>query len=242
MQVRWEKLAGDTDRFAVKIAFTVDPDDGLGVDPDVSVSWGGFQLWVKGENLCAHHEGGEQEDSVRWYLLPLLEWFVSRWNFLMHEERLPIGSSAATAWEALRETRFPPPAIEREAEPASAWESAWHRWWQRHAIRAAREGGLFPDVVMRRAGNEIEVSWGSSRIQGMPGHFSFDLAGPGCARFRPAEVMEPLYEVVSGAGEYLESRAPTSERLRRLNRQIRALRPRHGYTAPASPDTGASDT
>ena len=51
---------------------------------------------------------------------------------------------------------------------AEAWERAWQDWWSRHAIRAAREGGLFPDVVLRQSRNEIEVSWGNSRIQGMP--------------------------------------------------------------------------
>ena len=142
----------------------------------------------------------------------------------MHEERLPVRSAATTAWGSLRETRFPPPAIELDAERANAWESAWQAWWQRHAIRAAREGGLFPDVLIRRVANEIEVSWGDDRVQGTPSHFAFDVAQPGCARFPPTEVANPLYEVVSGAGSYLESRAPDSRRIKSLNREIRALR------------------
>ena len=223
MPIRWEKLAGDTSRFAVKMAFAPDPDDGQGMDPDVSVSWGGFQLWVEGKNLCAHQEEGERTDYVHWYLLPLVEWFARQWNPLLHEERLPARNVADTAWASLRQTRFPPPAIELEEGSASAWESAWHGWWRRHAIRAAREGGLFPDVVLRRSRDEIEVSWGGSRSQGMPRHFSFD-AGSGFASFRPGEVAEPLYDVVSGAGEYLACLAPESERLRKLNRKIRALR------------------
>ena len=224
MRIRWEKLAGDTDRFALRMAFASDPDDGREIDSDVSVSWGGFQLWTKGQNLCAHQEEGERVDYVHWYLLPLLEWFASQWHPLMHEERMPVTNSEATAWESLRETRFPP-TIELEQDRANAWESAWQGWWRRHAIRAARQGGLFPDVVMRRSGNEIEISWGDCRIQGMPSHFAFEIAEPGCARFRPTEVTEALYEVVSGAGRYLESRAPVSERIKRLNREIRRLRP-----------------
>ena len=242
MQIRWEKRAGDTNTFAMTIAFASDPDDGRGIDPDVSVSWGGFQLWVKGRNLCAHQEEGERVDYVHWYLLPLLEWFASQWDPLMHEERLPARNSASTAWEALRETRFPPWAAELDEERANAWESTWQDWWQRHALRAAREGGLFPDVIMRRAGNEIEVSWGDSPLQGMPSHFAFDVAEPGWARLRPAELTEPLHEVLSGAGSYLQSRAPASERIKGLNREIRALQPQLGCIAPLSPDTEPSDT
>ena len=227
MPIQWEKLAGDTSRFAIKMAFSPDPDDGQGIDPDVSVSWGAFQLWAGGKNLCAHHEQGERTEYVHWYLLPLVEWFTCHWDPLLHEEHLPVGDAADTAWASLHETRFPPPAIEMKEERADEWECAWQGWWNRHAIRAAREGGLFPDVVLRRSGNEIEVSWGDSRIQGMPSHFAFDVAEAGCARFRPREVAEPLYGVVSGAGKYFESRAPASERIRALNRDIRALRTRH---------------
>ena len=89
MSTRWERLAGDTGEFALKLAFARDPDDGRAADPDVSLSWGSFQLWVEGRNLCAHNEGGERSESVHWYLLPLMEWFASHWNPLLHEERLP---------------------------------------------------------------------------------------------------------------------------------------------------------
>lgn len=227
MSTRWENLAGDTSTFALKVVFSADPDDGQGVDPDLSISWGGFQLWVKGQNLCAHQEEGERIGYVHWYLLPLVEWFAHQWDPLLHEEHLPVGDAADTAWASLHKTRFPPSAFEMKEGRADAWERAWQGWWSRHAIRAAREGGLFPDVVLRRSRNEIEVSWGNSRIQGMPSHFAFDVAEAGCARFRPREVTEPLYDVMSGAGRYLESRAPASERIRTLNRDIRALRTRH---------------
>ena len=83
MSTRWERLAGDTSEFALKLAFARDPDDSRGAEPDVSLSWGSFQLWVEGHNLCAHNEGGERSESVHWYLLPLLEWLVSHWNRLL---------------------------------------------------------------------------------------------------------------------------------------------------------------
>ena len=235
MPIRWEKLAGDTDKFAVKMAFASDPDDGRGIDPDAAISWGGIQLWVKSQNLCAHQEDGERLDSVHWYLLPLVEWLVQHWSFL-HEEHPPAGGAEDTARASLQ------PAIELKKARLHPRDGARHGWWRRHALRAAREGGLFPDVVLRRAGSEIEISWGNSRIQGMPRHFSFDVVEPGFARFQQAEVTEPLYEVVSGAGRFLASRAAASDRIQQLNREIQALRPVHGRMAPTAPDSEPSGT
>ena len=216
MAIRWERFAGDTSRFALRMAFARDPDHGRGTELEIGLSWGGIQLWVEGKNLCAHQEEGEPINSVHWYLLPVIEWFVQHWNPLFHEERLPSKNAGDTAWASLRTTRFPPSAIEADEQRASNWEEAWQAWWARHALRAAREGGLFPDVVLRRIRDLVEVSWGPARGQGMLQHFDFVYAGPGSCRLPPAAIAEPLYEVLSSASTYLLSLAPESRRLNEL--------------------------
>ena len=223
MATHWEHLAGDTSAFAIKLAFMDDPDEQQGASDDVSLSWGAFQIWVNGWNLCTHLEEGERVESAHWYLLPLLEWFVHQWNPLLHEERLPC-EAADDAWTGLRGTRFPPPALDEGQE--SNWESAWHGWWSRHAIQAAREGGVFPDVIFRRFQDSIEISWGDSRSQGVPNHVNFALR-PGVVRFEPNSVTEPLYGALEGAAAYLASVAPHSSRVADLKLAIRRLRSRH---------------
>ena len=89
MSLLWEKFSGDTERFGVRLAFHQDPDRGLGATKEESLSWGAFQIWVEGQNLCAHMEEGELVESVHWYLLPLLEWLAVQWDAFLHEERLP---------------------------------------------------------------------------------------------------------------------------------------------------------
>ena len=168
MSTRWERLAGDTGEFAPKLAFTRDPDDGRAADRDVSLSWGSFQIWVEGRNLCAHNEGGERSESVHWYLLPLMEWFVSRWNPLLHEERLPASNEGDTAWESLRATRFPPHAIEEDDQKASSWESAWHE-----RIGTAFPDDEFVDVedVLRQLGvNVVDRDLSDETIRGVALH------------------------------------------------------------------------
>ena len=218
----WERLAGDTSAFAIKIAFIDDPDEGRGASSDESLSWGAFQLWVDGWNLCAHLEEGERVEWAHWYLLPLLEWFVREWNPLLHEERLPC-EAADEAWTGLRETRFPLLALDEARR--SMWESSWHGWWSRHAMHAAREGGIFPDVVFRRFQDSIELSWGDSRGQGVPNHVTFAVR-PGAVRFEPKRVAGPLHDALEGAATYLSSVAPHSDRIAALKRAIRSLRTR----------------
>ena len=222
MGTRWERLAGDTSELALRVAFAPDPDDGQAAEPEVAMSWGSFQLWVEGRNLCAHLEDGERTESVHWYLLPLMEWFAENWNPLLHEERLP-GNEGDTAWASLLATRFPPWAIADNTQRASRWENAWQKWWQRHAIRAASEGGLFPDVVLRRVRDRVEISWGQTRVEGMPDHFDFSESERGYSRLEPQRVAGPLHDVLVSASEYLKSLSPESRRLRKLNRQILAV-------------------
>ena len=228
MTIRWERLEGDTSVFALRMAFASDPDDGRYIDLEVGLSWGSFQIWVEGRNLCAHLEEGERIDSVHWYLLPVLEWFTRHWNPLLHEERLPVRTEGDTGWTSLHATRFPPQAIEDDERRASEWESAWQDWWIRHALRTAREGGLFPDVVIRRFRDAVEVSWGPVRSEGAPYRFD-STESAGFARLPPRAVAEPLHAMLSSASEYLSSLAGESRRIEALRRNLQVLENPSGY-------------
>ena len=224
MATRWERLAGDTSRFAVRLAFVDDPDAGAAADPDLTGSWGSFQIWVRNVNLCAHLELGERVESVYWYLLPMLEWFAEHWDPLLHEERLPCHSQATTAWRALRQSPVAPFGVDEAEEDRR--EAEWQTWWSRHAITAAREGGIFPDIAFRRQRDAVEVSWGSGVPPGTPDHVAFDISQPGAAALEPAEVAHPLHEMLEAASDYLGMHSPSS-RIADLARAVRRLsRPR----------------
>ena len=199
------------------------PDGGQGIDTETAASWGSFQVWVHGRNLCAHREAGEHIDSVHWYLLPLLEWFAHNWDPLLHEERLPVKNMGNTAWESLRATRFPPSAIEDDERKASVWEAQWQGWRTRHALCSAREGGMFPDIVIRRLRDQVELSWGSARFTGGGNYHQFTESEQGFAMLPPQSVAEPLHEILSQAAQHLSSQIPGSKRIMKLNHRLRAL-------------------
>jgi Zn-dependent peptidase ImmA (M78 family) len=220
MTVRWEKFAGDTDVFAIRLSFSPDPDQGLAAHPDEAASWGSLQLWVKGQNLCAHVDQGELLLGVHWYMLPFLEWLVEVWNPLLHEERLPNRNVGDVAVESLAYTRNAP-ALAAELD-IYAWEQEWYDWYARHALRAARDGGLFPNVVLRRLHDYIEVSWDDEPPAGAPSGFRFSLA-KGSALLDPEDVAEPLYELAMEAVRYLQESVPESVRLETLQARVQEL-------------------
>jgi hypothetical protein len=222
MRINKEFEAGERATFALKFVLQEDPDKGASIDPDLALSWGGFQLWVEGKNLCAHSEKGEIVDTVYWYLLPLMEWLTGNWDALLHEERLPNGNQGDNAWTSLEASCFPPPAIERDEDKSIRWEEAWSKWWQRHCLRACREGGIIPDVVIRRWRDEVEISWGPSRLSGMPEDYHFQ-SWRGFSRVPPEAVARTFFDVLVPAVEYMKSLNPKSQRLTDLSSGVNGL-------------------
>jgi Zn-dependent peptidase ImmA (M78 family) len=163
----FERL-GDSATFAVDLKLLPDPDGDLGAPATSVGSWGQWRLWIGGLNLCEHElifgDGRvEARKAVTWYLVPFIRWLGEHWGPLLHEERFPRGlrlgelSRARTARDAYLSV------LETRGDDLSAFEP-WQNWAARHSVRWAAEGGLTPDVFMRRVGDDIEFSWGN-RLQ-----------------------------------------------------------------------------
>jgi Zn-dependent peptidase ImmA (M78 family) len=197
--------SGNPNEFAVTLSFAPDPDEGRGASRAMSATWGSFEIWVDGLNLCLHHEGAVTLPAVHWYLLPFLQWFVAHWDELLHEERLPNRNEGRDAWISLRATAQSPPAL--SMTDAEEWEEWQYQWWSRHALLACRDGGLFPDIVIRRMQDKVEFSWGSSAVAGIPQHCYF-FANHGYARVDPQVVAKHLSFVLGSAIEHLRSELP----------------------------------
>lgn len=221
MSTRWKRFHGDTSRFAIEIEFQTDPDEGSRKDPDVASSWGALRLWAGGTNLTAYTTEGASQDSVHWYLLPLLEWLAANWDALLHEERLPVKVKGADAASSLSESAQPPPGIGDEA--ACRWEAAWEAWWRRHALLSCREGGLFPNLFIRRFRDQTELSWQQERPPGSPEGLRFS-AGTAFFRLPVGEVAPHLYRLLQEASRFLAQQCEGASRLAALVQRVEALR------------------
>ena len=217
----WELQAGDASEFALKFALVKNPHghEDLASAEDRE-SWGFFTIWVKGENLCLHREQGELTTGAHWYLLSLVEWIVDIWDPLFHEERMPLRNAGASAAESLSNTRNPPISLKEIDE--FAWLEEWAGWWQRHNVRAGREGGLFPDLYVRRYRDEIEFSTGSEDVVGTPQDFGF-LARQRTYRVPVATVVLVVHDLLRALVGELRRRLPESARLADLAERVVGL-------------------
>ncbi len=212
--------AGDPREFSIEMSFLPDPDGGRGATPEDAASWGALEIWVNGRNLCLHHSGGAVLEDVHWYLLPVLEWFIEYWDPLLHEERLPFPSTSADA-----RTGFLAgvnPQLGAFDERIESQNASWYEWWGRHALRSCRNGGLLPDLFIRRWRTKVEFAWGNSPLPGTPDDFYF-LCPRGTSRQEVNSVSSVLYRVVGDSIDYLASRVAGSVRLEKLRARCKAI-------------------
>ncbi|MFH1117766.1 MAG: ImmA/IrrE family metallo-endopeptidase [Pseudomonadota bacterium] len=145
---------------------------------------------------------------------------AANWNPLLHEERLPNRNAGDDAWESLEETRFPPTNYAGDAE--DKWFRQWQAWWFRHGLQSCRCGGLFPDIVIRRRQDTVEVSWGNVSLPGIPDDFVF-LYPQGLKRLDPVLVAGPLYEMLQKTTGHLLCRQASSLRFQNVAQNVRKI-------------------
>lgn len=217
----WEMKAGDPAAFALSLAFSPNPhgpDDRATADE--RESWGSFTLWAGSENLCAHFEQDEIIQSAHWYMLPLMEWLADNWGPFLHEERLPLKNAGVSAAESLSRTQLTPLSLKHGDD--FEWFATWSDWWSRHSVRAAREGGLFPDIYMRRYRDRLEISTGAETLPGIPSEFSFLAPNRIYYADLPSSA-DAMYQVLSAAVHELRRRLPKSTRVAALADRVASL-------------------
>lgn len=130
-------------------------------DAAVDASWGGVSLWARGR--CLTRSVSEESgvvDEVRWNLLSVLQWLRDSAVRLVNEEPFPQPSLQervpdACAW--FNSTESPPWTLSASEE--SEWFLARSEWRQHHALRRAAADAALPNVMFRRLGDFLEVSW-----------------------------------------------------------------------------------
>ena len=161
-------------------------------------SMGRIKLTVAGENLTESALQGERQPYVGWYLSPVLDWLAT-----------PLGGSASRG--ALRLARTDQIAGRRGLSSCTRPLDRCRRsdrqrglsalpiaWYHRHGLRSAALGGIFPDLFIRRSGDDIELSWTSDPPQFAPEGLTFESKA-GHVRLAVAEFAEPLWELLQWA-------------------------------------------
>lgn len=188
---------GDPSQFEIAMRWVADRERRERRPADGGWSMGELRLTVRNLVLTRHEFTGNDRDEVHWYLLPFFEWLATNWVSLLHEERFGWRDNhAAPAATAVFL------ALRRLIDARSEWEQAEYAavqgWWARHALRAADSSALFPDLVIRRLVDDIEISWTARQPSYAPDGYRFILA-PGAATLPVSEVAAPLWEALAWA-------------------------------------------
>jgi hypothetical protein len=186
-------------------------------------STGDLQLTVGHHVLTARRHNGSENSYIAWYLFPLLDWLLSHWTSMLHEEAYAwpekTGAPAASAvFAALGQYIASSDEIERKTYRDV------QAWWMRHALRAADPSALYPDVCLRRLGDDIEISWAGRQPVHAPEGFAL-TSSPGFATFAVAVVATPLWRFMEWAlrTAHVETAADRSA-LETLKRRFNGLK------------------
>lgn len=196
MMTEWT-IFGTPELFEVAVRWRGDSEPRSRRPKGYGWSIGDLRIVVGSRNVTSVRRGAANQPYVSWYLFPFLEWLASNWAALLHEEDFtwPNNTSLPAAVAC-------PNAIERWIGTEDIQERNFYRnaqaWHRRHGLRAAAEGGLFPDLYLRRYLDNIEVSWTGAPPPFAGETFSF-VAEPGTAYLSVSAVAEPLWQLLNWA-------------------------------------------
>lgn len=185
---------GDPARFEIAVRWKGDAEPRSRRPGAYGWSMGDVSLTIGGQVITRSRRGAAPQSHVGWYLGPLFEWLAINWALLLHEE--------AFAWPEKSDA----PAVIACHRALDLWIGssdpngraryrAAQGWYRRHALRQAAEGGLFPDLFIRRLSDDIELSWSAAAPLFAPNDFEFVIE-PGHARLPVADVASPLWEAL----------------------------------------------
>jgi len=237
---RWyTRQFGNTGELAIDIAFLADPHPAPGLPPERVRSWGTIQVWTRGTCLTRSADtDGTRADGVTWYLFPLLDWLARQARRLVNESAFPVPVAReevrdAAAWLDISSE---PPLAEDERDE-DLWFARRSDWEHRHVLGHAFDDSAFPMVVMRRVGDDIEVSWDNEAWPSSRPDRRFTEAR-GTAYVEASVAARVLTDALADAAAALSSRS-VGPRLDPLLRRVRELgRARPEWRWLVSDDTG----
>jgi Zn-dependent peptidase ImmA (M78 family) len=215
---------GDPSRFEIAVRWTADGEPRARRPADHGWSMGDLRITIGERVVTTSRRGAATENYITWYLSPFLSWLAQNWAFLLHEEEFAwTEKSAAPAAVACH--RAMEDWIAAEDDFGKSRYRAAQGWYRRHALRSVSEGGLFPDLFIRRFVDDIELSWIADAPLFAPGGFTF-VTDPGFARLVVSDVGAPLWEALTWAASTPPPHLQEEDRKRHaaLARQVEQIR------------------
>ncbi|MGE0790190.1 MAG: hypothetical protein AB7S26_31235 [Sandaracinaceae bacterium] len=184
----YRRQFGDRAGFALELSLAPAP---YGSATD----WGGVSIWANGRCLTqAVSDEGAVTEAIQTELTPVLEWLSVSAVRLINEEPFPHRArEVGDASDWFVATEQAPAMLDEVGE--QRWFDARSEWRRYHALRQASPAVAFPNVVLRRFGDEVEVSWDNERW-GSPRPTLRFVEQRGAALVPAADVAEALRDAL----------------------------------------------
>lgn len=182
-------------RFEIAMRWRGDAEPRARRPADYGWSMGDLRITIGNTNLTRTARGAAIQTFVSWYLLPVASWLADNWEPLLHQEEFawPERSAAPASAVVMRRLHS---LIDARDEQGREDYRLTQEWRAAHGLRTAANGGLLPELFLRRYLDTIELSWNSGAPLFAPDQFRF-TSKPGVAYLPVADVATPLWEALN---------------------------------------------
>ncbi|WP_248926748.1 hypothetical protein [Paenibacillus hamazuiensis] len=150
------KTFGDIGKFGIRYHLSPNPFNEVGI---YGKSWGQFELWVEGKDICKYEINGSIF-SYQWNLLNIAEYFCINLKYVIHEQTFPLPVSGNDALELVSNSHSYLNKLENIYDAFEIFQD----WEFRHSWFSSRAGSYLPNVYFRLKDELVEVSWCNSNI------------------------------------------------------------------------------
>ena len=186
---------GDPGRFEIALRWRGDAESRAHRPAGYGWSIGDIRITIATTNLTLSTRGNATQAYASWYLLPIASWLADNWEPLLHQEEFAWPERSAAPAAAVVMRRLHSLIDARDGKGRNDYKRA-QDWRATHALSAAANGGLLPDLFLRRYLDTVELSWSSGAPLFAPDQFRF-TSEPGVAYLPVAEVATPLWKAVN---------------------------------------------
>lgn len=185
---------GDPSRFEIAMRWRSDAEPRHRRPAEYGWSIGDLRLTVGDTILTGNTIGESPRDFISWYLLPIAQWFAHNWTDLLHEADFPWHEFSAAPAVAVVGRKLRSLIDARDGPGREEYRKA-QAWRNAHALNSASNGGLLPDLYLRRYLDTIELSWTAATPLFAPDQFRF-TSGRGLAYLAVKDVAVPLWNAL----------------------------------------------
>ncbi|MCB6180205.1 ImmA/IrrE family metallo-endopeptidase [Rhodobacter sp. Har01] len=190
---------GDPNRFEIAMRWRKDAEPRIRRPAHYGWSIGDLRLTVGGTTLTGNANGQNAQSFVSWYLLPIAQWFADNWQALLHQADFPWHESSSAPAVTVVGGKLMALIDARDEQGREEYRAA-QAWRNAHAMNSASNGGLLPDLFLRRYLDTIEMSWTGRPPLFAPDQFRFS-SGRGLAYLAVRDVAIPLWESLEWVAE-----------------------------------------